>query len=213
MSTELIISFCLVALLSGMVPGPNGLLIVSHSLTLGRRTALITLSGTLCAFYAHGLFSVVGISALIMSSSELFMLVKALGVAYLCYLGITSLWQAINSNRNVQKKTPQPLAHRLNYKKAWLQGFITNLLNPKVSMFYLALFPQFLSESSDIVTTTFFLVTVQIIIVGCWFASLALLAHKTVGLGKPMLTRLLKGGVGVLMLWFGVKLAKVQTSA
>ncbi|MGI0117488.1 LysE family translocator [Zooshikella sp. RANM57] len=211
MSSELLTSFCVIVGLGVMLPGPNGLLIVTNAIVHGRKTAFVTLLGTLCGFYVHGLCSVIGISALIMGSAEIFIVVKTLGVVYLIYLGMTSLLQALKpSPQNNKLSFIQKRKQHKSFCSAWVQGFTTNILNPKVSMFYLALFPQFLVDVADIVTTTLFLVSLQVIIVGIWFTCVALVAAKAMGGDRPLFTRLIKGVMGSLMLWFGFNLANVK---
>lgn len=210
MSIELIISYSLIVTLGAMLPGPNGLLIVTNSVTYGRKTALVTLLGTLTAFYAHGLFSLIGVSALIYSSSKAFFILKLIGVAYLGYLGITLLLQAFQKDNKNMKMHKKSYIHNQTYRKVWSQGFLTNLLNPKVSIFYLALFPQFLTEASNIVTTTALLVTIQVIIVALWFTSVAFVAAKISSNGSPRFFKIVKGAAGSIMLWFGLNLAQTQ---
>ena len=211
MSDELLASFCIIVAIGAMLPGPNGLLIVTNSIVHGWKTALVTLMGTLTAFYAHGLFSVLGISALLMSSTKVFLAVKSLCAMYLAFLGCTFLIQSFKRapfkiELNLAKKTQSK-----NYRKAWTQGFITNLLNPKVSLFYLALFPHFITDAANIAATTTFLVTVQVLIVGIWFTCVALVSAKAKGLGRPLFMRLIKCIAGSLFLWFAFNLTYART--
>ncbi|WP_051311864.1 LysE family translocator [Zooshikella ganghwensis] len=211
LSVESVVSFAIIVALSAMLPGPNGLLIVNNSVSYGRKTAFVTLAGTLSAFYVHGLFSVIGVSALIMSSATAFTVFKYIGVVYLLYLGVSSLVQAMSKPTATYTPVSATRASCLSWRKAWSAGFITNLFNPKVSMFYLALFPQFVTETSSLLLTTLFLVTLQVIIVGCWFSSVAIVAESVAKKASGNLSRIVKGAAGSVMVWFGISLAQVQT--
>lgn len=208
MTLQLLTSFAFIVLLGAMLPGPNGLLITTRAITQGKIAALITLSGTLAAFYAHGLFSVIGLSALIFSSAKLFSLFKLVGAGYLVYLGVTLLWQAFSCLKSADDKILVKPVLPVSNSKLFIQGFLTNLLNPKVTLFYLALFPQFVVNSANLVETTLILVTIQIVIVGCWFTSLAMVAAKLSNNTQSHYLRGLRGLFGSLMLWFGINLSK-----
>jgi threonine/homoserine/homoserine lactone efflux protein len=124
------------------------------------------------------------------------------------YLGVTSLWQAFfskNSNALVSRgKTKTVTTH---YRKLFLEGFITNLLNPKVSMFYLAAFPQFISLNDSPIVDSFILVGIHSIVVVFWFSIIIFLLGKAVNaVTSLMFKKLVQGATGVLMLWFGYRL-------
>lgn len=210
MSFELLISFSFIVILGAMLPGPNWLLITTNAVTYGKKTAFITILGTLTAFYAHGLFSIIGISALIFSSAKAFSILKLAGVIYLAYLGISLLFQAFNERKtDAASKVNVKMSSKPNHH-AYSQGLITNLLNPKVSMFYLALFPQFLTGTSSIIATTIFLVSIQVLIVGIWYSSVVIVTLKIGGKGSPKILRCVKGIMGAMMLYFGFNLAQTQ---
>lgn len=208
MTYGLILSFFIIVLVGTIIPGPNGLLIVSNSIAYGKKTALITLSGTVCAFYVHGIFSVLGISAIVVQSAKLFTIVKFCGLVYLGYLGLNYIIQSfrnINEQQEIEIKIIKETKSNFN---AWSQGFITNLLNPKVSIFYLAIFPQFFNSDINLITNTALLVTIQALVVSIWFSIIAILAVKIRRNQNSIILRILKGFIGSLMLWFGFKLSQ-----
>jgi len=197
-----------VALLGAMIPGPNGLLIAGNTIGYGKRAGFNTLLGTLVAFYVHGLCSYIGLSALILSSSQLFSLFKWIGVLYLLYVGLSLIIQASSREQvNISGFTGHGGAPSV-FGLFWL-GFVTNVLNPKVSLFYLAIFPQFIGKFGELLQTTLLLVTVQVVVVGAWFSLVVLFASNVRSARR---IGILKGTVGTVMLWFGYSLSRQQVN-
>jgi threonine/homoserine/homoserine lactone efflux protein len=96
-------TFTLMVLLLTIMPGPNTALILRAVPQNGRRTGIFNLTGIVSAFNMHGIFSILGLSALILKSSQAFFVVKLLGSFYLLYLGVTSLWQTFFSKHSSTK--------------------------------------------------------------------------------------------------------------
>lgn len=125
------------ALLMVLFPGPNMIYLISRSICQGRKAGMISLCGVAAGFLVHMLAAAVGLSALFLAIPMAYELLKWLGAAYLCWLA----WQAIKpgarSPFEPQPLPPDPPA------KLFVMGFLTNVLNPKIAMFYLSIFPQF----------------------------------------------------------------------
>jgi threonine/homoserine/homoserine lactone efflux protein len=96
-------TFTLMVLLLTVMPGPNTALILRTVSQNGRRAGILNLAGIVSAFYIHGIFSILGLSALILKTSQAFFIVKLMGSFYLLYLGVTSLWQAFFSKHSSTK--------------------------------------------------------------------------------------------------------------
>jgi threonine/homoserine/homoserine lactone efflux protein len=131
--------FIVSGLLLNITPGPDSLLIMTRSATQGWRAGCAAAfgvgSGTLAA--------ALGLSALLAASSAAFTVVKLVGAAYLVYVGISLLRSRAADGANSEAKAePQSLA------RIYLQGFLTNALNPKVALFFLAFMPQFISPDA-----------------------------------------------------------------
>ena len=131
-----------------------------------------------------------------------------LGAAYLCWIGVKALWSAWQgSERN---GSLQPAKSKRSLGKAFLEGFLTNALNPKVSMFYLAAFPQFilLTGSAD---SAFLLVFIHSAINLVWFSAMVLLFSRlTVAANNRVFQRALKTTTGLIFVGFGLKLASMK---
>ncbi|WP_309083246.1 LysE family translocator [Chelativorans sp.] len=204
-----IAAFALVAALLVISPGPNGVLIAKTVPTSGKAAGFANIAGFFASFYLHGTLSILGISIILVQSAELFFIVKMLGAAYLCYIGIKALWQAWKGV--TARAEVAPAKRRRTLLRAVGEGFLTNALNPKVSMFYLAAFPQFIPVSTDAAKWGFLLVTVHAAINILWFGSLVLLFSSLKGLGQnPRLQRWLKAATGAVFVGFGLKLATLR---
>ena len=130
--------FALVALALVLTPGPNMIYCISRTLCQGRGAGMVSLGGVAAGFVVHLLAASFGLTALLLAVPLAFTAIKVLGAAYLLWLA----WQAVKpgglspfETRVLPNDPPRTL---------FLMGFMTNLLNPKVAMFYLSFFPQFL---------------------------------------------------------------------
>jgi threonine/homoserine/homoserine lactone efflux protein len=205
-----IIGFTLLALLLVVSPGPNGLLIAKTVPFSGKNAGFANVAGFLAAFYLHGSLAILGISVLLMKSSEAFMLVKIIGAIYLCWIGLKSLFGAVKEINTTTAE--QPIVSQKTLLKSFLEGFLTNALNPKVSMFYLAAFPQFIPTGDAAIAYGFLLVTIHSAMNMLWFSGMVILFSKLAGAAQhPLMQRLLKGITGIVFIGFGAKLMTLES--
>ena len=163
-----VLTFSLIALLLVVSPGPNGVLILKTASSQGRNPSILNILGLTTATFFHGAFSIFGLSALLMQSAELFLLIKILGAGYLFYIGVKAIISSykIKSNDAETKEISGTKRKGVCY---FNEGFITQILNPKVSIFYLAAFPQFISPDNFSYGTAFSLVSIHAGIIFVWF--------------------------------------------
>lgn len=168
-----IAAFTLVALLLVMSPGPNAVLIVKTLSTQGRGASLLNILGLCTATFFHGALSVLGLSAIILQSAELFLLIKIIGALYLFYLGIKAIHSSFRAPKTdgLIANTGAPIVPKRALGN-FTEGFLTQLLNPKVSMFYLAAFPQFIDFQQASYAHAVLLVSIHALIILCWFTSM-----------------------------------------
>lgn len=311
-----VLSFIAVASLLVVSPGPNSLLIAKTVPTVGKIAGFMNIAGFVAAFHCHGALSILGISAIVLASAHAFFVVKMLGAAYLCYIGIMALRDAfsrksskqivkpaklprtnisagphlkeiehspsltdltyqsqtipwpihlvrkmnvfLEAERRLQKKidleptaediaaecgmpvadvkrmlvlrdhlTSADVPFKLDGDKpltgiisgnndlnpisklsAFLEGFLTNALNPKTSMFYLAAFPQFITIGDGVAASAYILVFLHTLINVAWFGTMVfLLARLARYTNRGSFQRWLKGVTGIVFIGFGVKLA------
>jgi threonine/homoserine/homoserine lactone efflux protein len=130
--------FALAALVLVLTPGPNMIYCVSRTLCQGRRAGFTSLAGVLLGFLVHLLAAALGLTALLMAVPLAFDAIKLAGAAYLLWLA----WQAVRPGGTAPFQARELPVDRPAV--LFRMGFLTNLLNPKVAMFYLSFFPQFL---------------------------------------------------------------------
>jgi threonine/homoserine/homoserine lactone efflux protein len=178
MSTGLL-GFSLIALFLVMSPGVNTMLIINNASNFGPRITTFNIAGLCTATFFHGALSIFGISVIVLTSPRLYFVVKSLGGFYLAYIGAKMLWAgiAILGGRIIQKTASGPVVASKSWIESFREGFITQLFNPKVSMFYLAAFPQFIGGKSTLYEG-FSLVLIHASIIAAWFFFLTFFISK-----------------------------------
>lgn len=205
-----ILTFTLVAALLVMSPGPNGVLIAKTVPLSGRAAGFANIAGFVSAFYLHGALSILGISVLLVRSAELFFAVKMLGAAYLVWLGLKALYEAWKGGDPVGEVAPSRRPRTLLI--AFQEGFLTNAFNPKVAMFYLAAFPQFITPGPDTMAASLLLVSLHALCNVVWFSGMVLLVGRLSQVTRSAtFQRWLKSVTGLVLIGFGVKLATART--
>ncbi|MGB0959096.1 MAG: LysE family translocator [Halocynthiibacter sp.] len=201
-----ILTFVIVASLLVMSPGPNGVLIAKTVPTSGRAAGFANVAGFVTGFYIHGALAILGISIILVQSAFAFSIVKYLGAAYLCWIGgkaLIAAWRGIEDTAEVK-----PAASKRTLANAYVEGLLTNALNPKVSMFYLAAFPQFISLGDTTPIASFTLVAIHSLINAIWFGAMVLIMARLTAIAQNgRFQRWLKGITGVVFIGFGLKLA------
>ncbi len=137
--------FVLAGLLLNITPGPDMIYIGSRTASQGFRAGVAAILGINAGCLVHTLAAAIGLSALLMTSAEAFMIVKLLGAAYLFYVGVSMLLERRRDHDETEAVGVLPIA---DAKRIFWQGFLTNVLNPKVALFFLAFLPQFIAADS-----------------------------------------------------------------
>lgn len=202
------LAFTFMATLIVISPGPNGVIVLKTLGHYGYKPTLATILGLFCATFMHGLFVLFGLSALLIYIPQAFIAIKIMGALYLGYLGVKSLKQFFNHNKPSHTLSMTPTVQAHNHKKRswhfWQVGFITQVLNPKVSALYLAVIPNFVDFTSATATTDTLLLTLtHASIVGSWFVLVATISIKLLPYFKnASIGKWLNGLAGVVMLYF-----------
>ena len=139
---QTLIVFTLACLALTATPGPDMLLIAARSAAQGRLAGLVTYLGVAAGAFCHALFLALGLSQLFLAVPFAYDLIRYIGAAYLLYLA----WQAFTARSSFAVRDAAEKKHSMLV--IFRQGFLTNLLNPKVALFFLALFPQFLDPAA-----------------------------------------------------------------
>ena len=198
-----LIGFALVALGIALTPGPNMIYVISRSLTQGVTAGLISLGGVALGFVFYMLCAAFGITALLFAIPYAYDALRFAGAAYLLWLA----WQALRPGGRspFQVKTLKVDGPR----KLFAMGFVTNLLNPKIAMLYLALLPQFIDPAGSVLSQSLMLGSIQIVISVSVNAMIALAAGSiAVFLGtRPTWLLMQRWLMGTVLTGLAVKMA------
>ena len=201
--------FIISGLLLNIMPGPDSLLIMTRSATQGWRAGCAAALGIGTGTLVHIFAAALGLSAVLATSATAFTVVKLVGAAYILYMAVGLL----RSRRQDGELKPLALP-ALPYRTIFAQGFLTNVLNPKVAIFFLAFVPQFISADAPNKALAF-------IVLGCifnfngmlWCGALSLATAKASARIKlsPAVSLWLNRVTGGLFVWLGVKLALAKS--
>ena len=205
-----ILTFIAVATLLVVSPGPNGFLIAKTVPVSGKKAGFANIWGVVAAFYVHGTLSIFGISLLLVQSDQAFFIFKMLGAAYLIWIGLKAIISAFKQTENSTGNTHQSPSKNTSMRVAFFEGFLTNVLNPKVSMFYLAAFPQFM-PASETALSAYTLVTTHAIVNFLWFSMMIIMLSKVKSVTNRAKFKVwLNSITGVVFIAFGSKLALMK---
>lgn len=206
MTFESLMAFAGIVFLIAVIPGPNALLVLFTALANNKLMAIANVAGVALGFIGHAFISALGLSILIAQSSIAFAMLKWIGVVYLLWLGWSNLKAGLQlkSLAVPEKKAVNSLAGN------FIKGLLTNLLNPKIVLFYLSIFPQFVSQES-VLTDSLVLGLTQAAVVSTWFLVVILLAqHFKKFLTNAKNARWLNFLSGSMFVAFSAKLATAK---
>lgn len=203
--TAAVLGFAVVAAALTVTPGLDTALVLRAALTRSRGEAAATAAGIVAGLFVWGAAAAVGVSALLATSQLAYDLLRWAGAAYLVWFGLRLLVRAIRPQATIDGAAGA--ADPSSWRAARL-GLTTNLLNPKVGVFYAALLPQFLPAGSDPLLVGLLLAGVHAVLSVAWFALLIGLASGfSRWLRRPGTVRAIDGVTGVTLVGFGVRLA------
>jgi threonine/homoserine/homoserine lactone efflux protein len=202
--------FIAAGLLLNLTPGPDVLYIVTRALRSGTRAGLVAGLGITAGCFVHITAAAVGVSALMAASTTLFSVLKWLGAAYLLWVGVRMLLSRPSEDPSALVRAGADAAGPASMRSVFLGGFWTNVLNPKVALFFLAFVPQFIAPDAANKPLVFFLLgalfNFNAIFVNFAWALLAGWTARRVGAVQRGM-HWLERGAGALFVGFGIKLA------
>jgi RhtB (resistance to homoserine/threonine) family protein len=204
-----VLAFALVAALLTVSPGADTFLVLRNSLRGGRRDGIVTAVGICTGLYCHAILSAVGVSAVLAHSAAAFLALKVAGAAYLAWLGIQSLRASLAPARaEPPADMPPGLAPP---GRSFREGLFTNLLNPKVIVFYLALLPQFVGPGDPVLRKSLLLAAIHCVEGLLWLGFLAWAVDRSRRIFlQPALRRFTDAICGTVLLGLGLRLALEQ---
>lgn len=199
-------AFAIAALLLAVTPGPDMLLVVRSAARHGRRHGLATMAGVNSGLLVHAAAAAAGLSAILATSSAAFTVVKLVGAGYLLVLGLRALWRARRRATAPAVAAAAPGPERVT--GAFRQGVVTNVLNPKVAVFFLAFLPQFADPTQALAPQTTLLAGVflgiNVLVMGLLVVGVTAVRSL---LARPSVQRALDAVSGVAFVGFGARLA------
>ena len=198
--------FLAAGILLNMTPGSDTIYILSRSISQGKKAGIYSVLGISSGVAVHTLLAALGLSAILATSAEAFMIVKLLGALYLGYLGILALFSRDNP------LLPQT-GSRLSAREIFLQGLLTNVLNPKVALFFLSFLPQFIDPANSYGLWPFLFLGATFFTTGTlWCLLLVLFSSGMTGFlrDNPRTAAKINRLCGVIYLGLGVKLATAE---
>jgi threonine/homoserine/homoserine lactone efflux protein len=210
--------FVLSGLLLNITPGADSLFIITRSVTQGARAGAVAALGVSVGCCVHVIAAALGLSALLATSASAFTVIKLIGAAYLVYIGVSLLrTRAAVALRNEleNESSDQPSDQRLpawSTSAVFAQGFLTNLLNPKVALFFLAFVPQFIDSGATDKTLAFLFLGAVFNFNGLlWCLLLAWSAARVSAIGLGQGAALwFNRGVGAVFVFLGLRLAMTR---
>ena len=204
-----LLAFTAVAVVLTITPGLDTMLVLRTAIGAGPRVGLLAGLGIGLGCYVWGVATAVGLTALLAASELAFTILRIAGAVYLTWLGGRALWNARKRKASDgEQGAPAEPPPALGALAAIRNGFLTNLLNPKIGVFYMTLLPQFVPPGRSVFWTTLALVTIHNVLGMLWFGLLTSAArtmrHR---LSRPNVKRRIEQLSGVAFLGFGVQLA------
>lgn len=152
-------AFILAAFVICITPGPDMAFVISRSISQGRRHGIATAIGIQMGTLVHILLAVLGLSAILMTSVWAFLIIKYIGAIYLLYLGIQTL-------RNRKGLSVSSSKKRVSVYKAFWEGALTDIFNPKVALFFLTFIPQFINPDTSNINSQFIILGLILGLIG-----------------------------------------------
>jgi threonine/homoserine/homoserine lactone efflux protein len=189
-----------------IAPGPDMVYVITRGMVHGRRAGIWSAVGVICGILVHTTAAAFGLTLLLQTSASAFLLVKYVGAAYLMYLGI----KAWGDKSAFGLQTQPPV---VSSRAVFWQGVLSNVLNPKIAIFFMAFLPQFVDRGSSHVT-------LQMVILGLTFAGLGLCFLLVVGYSsgaiggwltrRQQYARFLQRLAGGILIALGIRLALTE---
>ena len=188
-----------------LTPGLDTALVIRNTTRSGVKDGAITSLGVCLGLFVHATFSAIGISAILLQSAELFQIIKFVGAAYLIWLGLSSIYGVVKGSAGFQV---EGIVHsNLSVKRSLREGFLSNVLNPKTAVFYLAFLPQFIDPEGSAFAQSMLMASIHFIIAMIWQCGISGAVNSAKQLFKsPSVIGWMEGVTGAVLITLGIKL-------
>lgn len=191
-----------------VTPGVDTMLVIRNTARGGWRDGATSSFGICSALFLHAAISAVGISVILMQAAWAFSLLKLAGAGYLVWLGLVS-WRKVLKPETLELANGQRAGESpFLIQRSLREGFLSNILNPKTAIFYMAFLPQFINPEQSALMQSLFLAGLHFVIAMIWQCLLALMV-KTIKrwLQRPRVSQLFDGITGTVMIGLGLNVA------
>jgi threonine/homoserine/homoserine lactone efflux protein len=200
----MLFTFLPIALLLTITPGAGTALVVRSAAAGGRRRAVATIVGNEVGVVTWGLLSVLGISALVAASEVAFATLKVIGAAVLVWLGVQTLVRARRGN----EAAGEPRAGGRGHRSALRDGLVTSLANPKLAVFFVALFPQFVPSGAPVLPATLLMAATIVVLDFAWYGALTVAVTRAKrAYDRSRLARRIEALTGAVLVGLGIRVA------
>lgn len=201
------VAFLGIAALLTIIPGADTGLVTKNAITRGRTAAFFTTFGICLGCLCHATASALGLSVVLRESARVYEWVKLAGAGYLIYIGARALWAA-RKPYGMEPSVAFSAEQRRGMWFSFVEGLFTNLLNPKVAIFYLTFLPQFIAPGENVLRKSLFLACIHVLMGLVWLCSYSMLLDRMSSiLMRPSVRRKLEAFTGAVLVTFGLRLA------
>lgn len=203
-------AFALVVFVLTITPGADTMLVIRNTLRGGRRDGMMTASGVISGVFTHAVLSALGLSVILSRSAAAFHSVKLVGALYLVWLGIQSLRSARRPTglAVIDASDDAPGSALPPRRRPFLEGLLTNILNPKVAIFYLAFLPQFIAPGDPVLAWSLLMALIHNMMGILWLGLIAVLVSRSrQWVRRPTVKRWLDAVSGTVLVALGIRLA------
>jgi RhtB (resistance to homoserine/threonine) family protein len=205
--------FLVAITLLSMSPGVDTLLVIRNTARGGVRDGILTSLAICCGLFVHAAVSALGVSLILLQSAWAFGALKLAGAAYLAWLGLDSLLAA-RRGRGLPVAAVQSRRQRVSAWRPLREGLLSNVLNPKTVIFYMAFLPQFIAPGEPLLAKSLWLAGVHFVIANLWQVAIVLTVSRAARwLASPGFARWLNGITGAVLVALGVRLALTRAPA
>ncbi|MGR5238870.1 LysE family translocator [Vibrio alfacsensis] len=188
-----------------LTPGLDTALVIRNTSRAGLKDGCTTSLGICFGLFVHAFFSAVGISAVLAQSAELFQVAKMVGAAYLIWLGLSSLKSLMKADSGIT--VAEQLHQAYSGRRSFREGFLSNVLNPKTAVFYLAFLPQFVNPEGSPLAQSMAMALIHFAIAMLWQCGLAGALNSAKSLLKnARFMQWMEGATGAVLVVLGAKL-------
>lgn len=199
-----IYTFCALAAILTVTPGADTMIVLKNTLRGGRTSGWVTAAGISSGLLVHASASALGLTVVLARSAAAFDIVKTAGAIYLIWLGI----RALRENDHAPAADDETGLRTHPGHRSFLEGFLSNVLNPKVAVFYLALLPQFIGPDDPVLAMSLTLASVHIAMGLVWLGVIATaVARSRRLLARPSVKRWMTRISGTVLVGLGLRLA------